>query len=152
MNSHLPDDFLQPMIEALAPTNFGRPKTQAVFDRFLDRFETMLQLGYTYKAIAAALNNGGARGRRNTLFTEQSLYNLIARAREHAHEVGPTGTSNVAGEPKWYNLKPPTTSSGQHSTNASPSPGLGEFKRLIDEARSQAATDEFLFRGRNKRS
>jgi hypothetical protein len=153
MDSPLPDNFLQPVIDALAPTGLGRPKTQAVFDRFLDRFETVLKRGYTYKQIANALKTGNARGRRGAEFTEGALHNYITRAKKRrARKLGRPGTSNVAGEPRGYDLEPPTTSTGQPvSTNAPISPALGEFKQRIAEAKSHAAMDEILFRGRNKR-
>jgi hypothetical protein len=151
MNSRLPDDFLQPVIDALAPTGLGRPKTQAVFDRFLERFETVLERGYTYSQIADALNAGNARGRLGAAFTEGSLHNNITRAKKHRSR-NRHRPSNATGEKEGYDLGPPATSTSQRvSTNVSTSPALGEFQRRIDEAKSHAAMDDVLFRGRNKR-
>src|ERR1700737_265275 len=113
MNSRLSDDFLQPVIDALASTGLGRPKTQAVFDKFLDRFEAVLDRGYTYKQIADALNAGNARGRRGAKFTEGSLHNNITRAQVHRAREGLArpGTSNAAGDPRGWG--PPTRPPGR---------------------------------------
>jgi hypothetical protein len=153
MNSRLPDDFLQPVIDALTSTGLGCPKTQAVFDKFLDRLEKMLERGYTYKQIAEVLKAGNARGRRGAEFTAGSLHNIITRAqmRRAREDLARPGTSNAAGEPTGYDLEPPVTSTGRPvSTNVSSSPALDEFKRLINEAKSHAAVDEILFRRRTR--
>jgi hypothetical protein len=154
MNSKLPEDYLQPVIEALAPTSLGRPKTQAVFNEFVDRFEAMLERGYTYKDIADALNRGGASGRMGAFFTAGSLYNRVERAREHERDRG-SGTFNRAGKPKRDHLQRPTTTPSQPkvlSTNDSSQPQLRKFMLKIGEAKAHAATDKILIRGKLNRS
>ncbi len=147
----LSDEFLQPVTEALQPTALGRPKTQAVITRFLDKFEELLLFGYTFRDIAIALNKAGACGRRGRPFTEQSLYNFIKRAKQRSLQS--TVTSEVADEPERHSLKRTTKSSRTEvsAARASTPPALGAFKVAIEEASSRAATDRALFRRRDSR-
>ncbi|WP_407117259.1 hypothetical protein [Bradyrhizobium sp. LMG 9283] len=144
MKASLYEDILQPVIEALAPTGLGCPKTQAVISEHLELFETKLQQGYTYKQLAQALNAGGARGRKGAQFTDRSLYTCIARARASIKDWAPAEIHVRAG----HNVATARTSrSDQDLPN---SPELSEFKQRIRDAQSHAATGEVLF-GRARR-
>ncbi|UQR60784.1 recombinase family protein [Bradyrhizobium sp. C-145] len=136
------DELLQPIVDALARTELGAPKTQAVIDRHIEALEAMLGLGLTYKQIAAGLNDRGARGRTGAEFTEQSLYNLISRARGRKDRPPVAATRRPSVRPADFGR--PSPPSG--AQNSPISPELDRFRQRIDQARTQAAMDEFLFR------
>ncbi|MBR1174289.1 hypothetical protein JQ617_10020 [Bradyrhizobium sp. KB893862 SZCCT0404] len=135
------DKLLRPIVDAMAPTDLGAPKTQAVIDRHLAAFEEMLGLGFTYKQISAGLNGKGARGRTGAEFTEQSLAVFISRARKKV--CPPAGiTRRPAVRPTDFGR--PSPPSG--AENSPIPPDLDRFRQRIDQARTHAAMDEFLFR------
>lgn len=141
------DELLQPIVDALAPTELGAPKTQAVIERHLPAFETMLEHGLTYKQIAEGLNGRGARGRTGAEFTEQSLYTFISRARGRKRRSAKAALRQRSVRPNdSTQASPPST--GQNSTI---SPELDRFRQRIEQARTHAAMDEFLFRRQKSR-
>ena len=150
----LPDNFLQPVIEAFAPTSFGRPKAQAIFNAFIEWFDEMRECGYTYKDIAAALEKGGVRGRTGARFTEQSLANYLVRARANAKSRGTAAASSMPVERRERSEQPPTlTSQPKVVSTDGPAPSrVREFMRKIDEAKAHAATDKILNQRTLKRS
>ncbi|KJC50898.1 hypothetical protein UB31_11740 [Bradyrhizobium sp. LTSP849] len=136
------DELLHPIVDALAVTELGAPKTQAVIDRHLEAFEAMLARGLTYKQIAEGLNHRGARGRTGAEFTEQSLYNVISRARERKDRLSASATRRSSARPTDFG-SPPQPSGAQNSPI---SPELEQFRQRINQARTHAAMDEILFR------
>lgn len=136
------DELLQPIVDALAPTELGAPKTQAVIERHIEAFEAMLGLGLTYKQIAAGLNGKGARGRTGAEFTEQSLYTCISRARGRKDRPPVAATRRPSARPTDFGWPSPPSA----AQNSPISPELDRFKQCIDQARTHAAMDEFLFR------
>ena len=138
------DELLQPIVDALAATELGAPKTQAVIDRHLEAFEAMLGLGLTYKQIAKGLNDKGARGRTGAQFTEQSLYNSISRARDRKDRRPAAPTRRASARSTDFDRPPATSPSGPQ--NSPVSPELDRFRQRIDQARTHAAMDEILFR------
>lgn len=135
-------ESLQPVIEALAPTQFGRPKTQSVISEYLELFEAMRKEGYTYKQIADALNAGGGRGRKGAEFSDRSLGKMIERARTDVGERGPaeirTRASHTAHEVR-------TGTTSKWDQDLPNSPEISVFKQRINEVIFDAATDELLF-------
>lgn len=136
------DELLQPIVDALAATELGVPKTQAVIDRHIEPFEAMLELGLTYKQIAEGLNVRGARGRTGAEFTGQSLYVFISRARERRDRPPVAATRRPSVRPTDFGGPPPPSG----AQNSPISPELDRFRQRIDQARTHAAMDELLFR------
>lgn len=141
-------ESLRPVIEALAPTKFGPPKTQAVISRFLGLFEALIAAGYTYEQMAEALTAGGAQGRRGAQLSGNSLSSCIARARKGAGDRGAAEIrvrlSQVADDVRTAR----TSTWDQDRANSS---DLSKFSQCIRDAQSHAARGEVLF-GRPRRS
>ncbi|UVO39169.1 hypothetical protein KUL72_12850 [Bradyrhizobium arachidis] len=133
------DELLQPIVDALAATELGAPKTQAVIDRHIKTFDGMLELGLTYKQIAEGLNVRGARGRTGAKFTEQSLYTFISRARARKDRPPAAETKRPSARATDFG-RPSPPSAAQNS------PILDRFRECIEQARAHAAMDELLFR------
>ncbi|MCK1625470.1 IS66 family insertion sequence element accessory protein TnpB [Bradyrhizobium sp. 160] len=114
---------------------------------FLELFETNLQQSYTYKQLADALNAGGAQGRRGAPFTERSLYTCIARARAR---LADRGTAEIRVRAVQTGHSVATAKTSRWDQDLPNSPELSEFKQRISDAKSHAATGEFLF-GRARR-
>jgi hypothetical protein len=142
------DAMLQPIVDALAPTEVGPPKTQAVIDQHLETFKTLLKGGFTYKQIAAGLNAKGGRGRRGAEFTGQSLYTFISRSKGRIDRSPAAATGQPSARRTDYDTltTPPI---GVQSSSTSPE--LDQFRQRINEARTQAEMDEILFRRRKPR-
>ncbi|OKO86827.1 hypothetical protein [Bradyrhizobium sp. AS23.2] len=141
MKACLSADILQPVIDALAPTGMGRPKTQAVITEHLELFEAMLEAGYTYEQIAGALNAGGALSRKGTRFKGNSLHNCISRAKVARAGKRPAAEIGVRAPLADHNVATATTSGWDQDL----SPELSEFKQRISDAQSFAARGEILF-------
>jgi len=136
------DELLTPIVAALAATELGVPKTQAVIDRHIEAFEAVLELGLTYKQLAEGLNARGARGRTGAEFTEQSLYTAISRAKQKRdRQPVPATRRPSAGATDFGRPSPPSA-----AHNSPISPELDRFRRCIEQARTHAAMDELLFR------
>jgi hypothetical protein len=138
------DELLQPIVDGLAPTELGAPKTQAVIERHIEAFEAMLRRGFTYKQIAKGLNDKGARGRTGAEFTEQSLSSCVSRARERKGRAPAAATRRASAPPTDFDPGPATSCGGVRSLPVSPE--LDRFRERIDQARTHAAMDEILFR------
>ena len=136
------ETVLEPVVAALAPTSFGRPKTQAVITENLDAFLAMRRYGLTLQAIAEGLNIRGARTKNAGLFTAASLGSMIDRAaaktQKRAAAATWTGTRARA-------AKPPAA-----KENRIENPLLGVFAERIGEVMAQKAADEILSRGRRR--
>lgn len=76
----LPDDFLKPLILALAPDALGLPKAQSAVDAHLGLLREALGHGHTFEAIANALEKGGVRGRNGGVISAKSLRQMVLRA------------------------------------------------------------------------
>lgn len=135
------DALLLPIVEALAPTELGAPKTQTVISLHLEQFETLLERGFTYKQIAEGLHRQGARARTGTPFTENSLSSYVKRARDRA---APSAGRRPSVSNTAYDKPAPGG-----SRNASASPKFDEFRQRIEEARAHAERTKILF-GRAK--
>lgn len=138
------DELLRSIVDALLPTELGVPKTQAVIDGHIEAIEAILERGLTYKQIAQGLNDRGARGRTGAEFTEQSLYTSVRRARKRRGRPRAAETSPGAVPPTDFAPSLATPSSKRQ--NSPLSPELDRFRQRIDQARTHAAADEFLFR------
>jgi hypothetical protein len=134
--------MLEPVVAALAPTSFGRPKTQAVIKRHLEVFLSMRAHGLTLRAIADGLNVRGARTKKGAEFTAASLGRMIERAVDRSRREAPARTRTDSGAR-------PANASGRKESPLENSV-LAVFTERINQVMAQRATDEILTRGRRR--
>ena len=141
MKSYL-SESLQPVVEALAPTEFGPPKAQPVISKFLKLFEQLIVAGYTYEQMAEALTAGGARGRRGAQFSGNSLSSYIARARKGAAVGGP---AEIRVRPSETTEDIRTASTSVWDQDREDASALGVFSQSLRAAHAHAAMNDLLF-------
>jgi hypothetical protein len=141
--------LLQPLIDALRPTDLGRPKAQEAFNRNLALLDKFRAKGYTYKDLANVLTDQGVTGKK-AKFSGQSLQTYHKRAQAHANKGASARSANV----QTSATAKKDGRSGNHSHKAAPAnkpPGdTQEFMRKVREAAAHSAKNAILTRRGSK--
>jgi hypothetical protein len=130
-----PEDLLRPLIAALRRTPLGVPKAQTAVNANLAKLKQLLDSGFTYGDIAAALATAGVRGRSGLEISPKALRTMVTRA------LATSCKTAVASSPSMHGFWPQS-----HDALTTPS----EAGNVIIPSRDGSSNDAIIGRVKQK--